>query len=181
MRRAASALSSTCIRQHTSAYVNIRQHTSAYVSIHQHPPSYAALCSTCPAAQQHLRQHTSAYVSIRQHTSASAIILSAVLDLPREQHLPRRHPCSSPLATISATYVSIRQHTSAYVALAAPAQAHPCSHPLATISGATRLPARSRCVSIRQHMSAYVSIRSASSIYRGPRGCLQGVGARDGL
>jgi hypothetical protein len=27
---------STCIRQHTSAYVSIRQHTSAYVSIRQH-------------------------------------------------------------------------------------------------------------------------------------------------
>jgi hypothetical protein len=28
--------SSTCIRQHTSAYASIRQHTSAYVSIRQH-------------------------------------------------------------------------------------------------------------------------------------------------
>jgi hypothetical protein len=181
MRRAASALSSTCIRQHTSAYVSIRQHMSAYISIRHHTQRCARLAQQPSNTCGSIRQHTSAYVSIRQHPpSYSALCWTC----PESSTCPggilapalwRQYPRHT------SAYVSIRQHTSAYVALAAPAQAHPCSHPLATISGATRLPARSRCVSIRQHMSAYVSIRSASSIYRGPRGCLQGVGARDGL
>ena len=31
----------TCIRQHTSAYVGIRRHTSAYVGLRQHTSAYA--------------------------------------------------------------------------------------------------------------------------------------------
>jgi hypothetical protein len=54
-----TTIPSTCIRQHTSAYVSIRQHTSAYVSIRQHTSAYVRI-----------RQHTSEYVSIRQYTSA---------------------------------------------------------------------------------------------------------------
>jgi hypothetical protein len=57
---------STCIRQHTSAYVSIRQHTSAYVGIRQHTSAKRQHTS----AYVGIRQHTSAYVSIRQHTSA---------------------------------------------------------------------------------------------------------------
>jgi hypothetical protein len=37
-KRTSASVCSTCIRQHTSAYVSIRQHTSAYVSV----------CWTCP-------------------------------------------------------------------------------------------------------------------------------------
>jgi hypothetical protein len=57
-----SIIISTCIRQHTSAYVSIHQHTSAGL---QHANAgNSIIISTC------IRQHTSAYVSIRQHTSA---------------------------------------------------------------------------------------------------------------
>jgi hypothetical protein len=38
-----TTIPSTCIRQHTSAYVSIRQHTSAYVSIRPHTSAYVRM------------------------------------------------------------------------------------------------------------------------------------------
>jgi hypothetical protein len=52
----------TCIRQHTSAYVSMRQHASACVSMRQH-------ASACVS----MRQHTSAYVSIRLDPRLSSL------------------------------------------------------------------------------------------------------------
>ena len=54
---------STCIRQHTSAYVSIRQHRDIRGSSED-------CAAACQPAYFSIRQHTSAYVSIRQDTSA---------------------------------------------------------------------------------------------------------------
>jgi hypothetical protein len=127
----ASHSSSSCIRQHTSAYVSRRPHTSAYVSKRQH---------TCFEGQERidLGAHTSAYVSIRQHTcfeGQERVELSAQRLAQQLQlhiyctyisciQLYTLHPAREVLKAIVLTlnqhasaYVSIRQHTSAYVNL----------------------------------------------------------------
>jgi hypothetical protein len=72
-------ITSSCIRQHTSAYVSIRQHTSAHVSIRQHTSAYVSIrlsprpgrrvafwfhiCTSVPVKQVvnfNIRQHTAA-------------------------------------------------------------------------------------------------------------------------
>jgi hypothetical protein len=114
----ARACLTSCIRQHTSAYVlelmptaacvldlmrtpaasllSSGQHTSAYVSIRQHTSSYVLdLMRTAAASLLHLvslRQRTSAYVSIRQHASLLHLVPSPAgaltSDLSRSSSLP---------------------------------------------------------------------------------------------
>jgi hypothetical protein len=50
---------STCIRQHTSAYVSVRQRTSAYVSVRQHTSTCVSMWSRKAAYTSSLRPHTS--------------------------------------------------------------------------------------------------------------------------
>jgi hypothetical protein len=70
------SVSSSCIRQHTSAYVSIRQNMSAEASDER----LQTLCV--------LFLHTSAYVSIRQQRREMSACRPCVLFLPR--HQPRQ-------------------------------------------------------------------------------------------
>jgi hypothetical protein len=116
-RRSTQAAWSSCIRQHTSAYVTdarmpdarrvVFLHTSAYVSIRQHTSAYVSI-------RVSIRQLTSAYVSI--HTPAARP--------KRRRHWmgarpPRRlvSSCAVSIRQHTSEYVSIRQHTSAYVSI----------------------------------------------------------------
>jgi hypothetical protein len=74
--QSASTYISSCIRQHTSAYVSIRPRMRMLAAggevDHQSASTYISSC-----IRQRMRQHTSpilvhAYVSMRQHTSAYA-------------------------------------------------------------------------------------------------------------
>jgi hypothetical protein len=131
---------STCIRQHTSAYVSIRQHTSAYGlgswPRTQHLPPNTGI-----------RQHTSAYVSIRQHTSAYGLG-----SWPRTQHLPPPWPVSI------CTLVPVKQQLIKYSSKASKVRTE-------LSSGMVAQPVMSATLSIRQHTSAYVSTRQHTSAY----------------
>jgi hypothetical protein len=99
--RARTLLSQVSIRQRSTC---IRQHTSAYVSVR------APYCLRFPS----IRQRTSAYVSVRQRTSAHVSIRSAYV-----QHTfsIRQHTFNI-RSVMRSAYVSIRRHTSAYASAA---------------------------------------------------------------